>query len=248
MTWIKICGITNLDDALAAVDAGADALGFVFYEKSARNVAPQTVREIVRQLPEGVEKVGVIVKTHPADFLGVVHETGLTACQMQLGYGDETSENKTPASQFFPPPAGFRLYRSVPAGWFMQDEKRMQDFASSFAKVERSFSSPEQGRKAVERFRTIFLDSGTPQEPGGTGKTFDWQRAVGVVEYLQRDLKVVIAGGLTADNVAEAMRLLHPWGVDVSSGVESKPGKKDHEKIRAFINAVREADKASSNN
>src|SRR5271166_6782346 len=85
MTWVKICGMTNLEDALVAVEAGADAVGFVFYEKSPRCVTVETAREIVQRLPESVEKVGVIVDTHPADFLAVIHEAGLTSCQWYLG-------------------------------------------------------------------------------------------------------------------------------------------------------------------
>jgi phosphoribosylanthranilate isomerase len=242
MTWIKICGMTNLEDALVAVEAGADAVGFVFYEKSPRCVTVETVREIVEKLPDNVEKIGVIVDTHPADFLAVIHETGLTSCQWYLG-----ENNGAPAmpkgSEFLAPPAGFKLHRAVPANWFIGDETRMRDFTASFAKVEKSFSSPEQGKRAVERLRTIFLDSGTLQQPGGTGKAFDWQGAAGAIQFLQQTVRVVVAGGLTPENVGEAIETLHPWGVDVVSGVEARPGKKDPEKVRAFVRAVREFDR-----
>jgi len=146
-------------------------------------------------------------------------------------------------SEFSAPPAGFKLYRVVPANWFIESEVRMREFAASVAKVEGLFISPEQGKKAVERFRTIFLDSGTPQQPGGTGRVFDWQRAAGTIKFLQQTVRVVVAGGLTPENVGEAIEILRPWGVDVASGVEASPGKKDPEKVRAFVRAVREMDR-----
>jgi phosphoribosylanthranilate isomerase len=88
-------------------------------------------------------------------------------------------------------------------------------------------------------FQTVFIDSSTLQQPGGTGQVFDWKRAAAIIEFAKKTLQVVVAGGLTPNNVAEAMRILKPWGVDVSSGVEARPGKKDPEKVRAFIKAVR---------
>jgi phosphoribosylanthranilate isomerase len=241
MTWVKICGMTNLDDALVAVDAGADAVGFVFYEKSPRCVTVETVREIVAKLPESVEKVGVIVGTHPADFLSVIHETGLTSCQWYLGE-DNGSAAMPGGSEFPAPPSSFKLYRAVPASRFLGNEVRMRDFTASFAKVEKRFISPEQGKNALDRLRTIFLDSGTSQQPGGTGKVFDWKSAAGAISFLQQTVRVVVAGGLTQENVGDAIRVLHPWGVDVVSGVEASPGKKDPEKVRAFVRAVREFD------
>jgi phosphoribosylanthranilate isomerase len=99
-------------------------------------------------------------------------------------------------------------------------------------------SHPDRPR---DFYQTIFLDSGSLQQPGGTGAVFDWQKAAPIVEQMQRVLKVVVAGGLNPTNVADAIHVLKPWGVDVSSGVESKPGRKDPDKIRAFISAVRQA-------
>jgi len=237
--------MTNLEDALTAVEAGADAVGFVFYEKSPRKITVEAAREIVEKLPESVERVGVIVDTHPADFLAVMHESGLTSCQWYLGENND-SPTMPKGSEFFVPPAGFKLYRAVPANWFIENEVRMRDFAASFARVEKLFISPEQGKKTVERFRTIFFDSGTPRQLGGTGKVFDWQRAAGTIKFLQQTVRVVVAGGLTPENVGEAIRVLHPWGVDVSSGVEASPGKKDPEKVQAFVKAVRDADRKAS--
>lgn len=247
MTWVKICGMTNLEDALVAVEAGADAVGFVFYEKSPRYVTAQTVYEITRHLPANVEKVSVIAGVHPADFLADIHETGLkntlTACQWYLGQECTSPVREAKPPEFYSQPGGFNIYRAIPMSWFAEDNERMKSFAASFGKVEGKFISKEQGRKAVERFRTVFLDSGTPQHPGGTGKAFDWQRSMSVVEYLQKSLRVVVAGGLTPENVGNAISILKPWGVDVVSGVEASPGKKDPEKVRAFVKAVREMDR-----
>jgi|SRR5579872_241797 len=239
MTWVKICGTTNLEDALVAVDAGADAVGFVFYKKSPRCVTVETVREIVAKLPDSVEKVGVIVDTHPADFLAVIQQTGLTSCQWYL----DGSPAMPKGSEFSGPTGEFKLHRAVPAHWFIGNEARMRDFAASFAKVEKSFSSPEQGKKAVERLRIIFLDSGTQQRPGGTGRAFDWQAAAGAIQFLQPTVRVVVAGGLNPENVGEAIGIMKPWGVDVVSGVEASPGRKDPEKVRAFVKAVHAADR-----
>jgi phosphoribosylanthranilate isomerase len=99
--------------------------------------------------------------------------------------------------------------------------------------------------KTSQRIDAIFLDSGTPQQPGGTGQTFDWEQAAPLVALIGQLTNVVVAGGLTPANVTEAIRILKPWGVDVASGVEAKPGKKDPEKVRAFVAAVRQADKTA---
>src|SRR5271163_1893164 len=121
MTWVKICGITNLEDALTAVDAGADALGFVFYEKSPRNVAAETVGEIVRQLPAHIEKVGVFVGNSPKNLLDLVYDSGLTGAQVHFGPHVGTV-NETAAYGLGCFPSGFRAYLSMPARWFIESE------------------------------------------------------------------------------------------------------------------------------
>jgi phosphoribosylanthranilate isomerase len=239
MTWVKICGITNLDDALAAVDAGADALGFVFYEKSPRNVAPETVSDILRQLPAHIEKVGVFVGNNPKNFLELVHGLGLTGSQLHLGQ-QVGSVNETTAYVF---PPGFKSYLSMPAEWFIESEDCARSFISNAAKAAELVRSHSAGDKLVSFFETIFLDSGSLQQPGGTGVVFDWQRAAPIVERMKQVVRVVVAGGLNPTNVTEAIHVLEPWGVDVSSGVESKPGKKDPEKVRAFVGAVRQLER-----
>lgn len=221
MTWIKICGITNPDDALAAVDEGADALGFVFYEKSPRKVVAAQVQEIVRQLPAHVEKVGVFVNATEDTICRKAEESGLTAVQM---HGD--NEDPHVADLVF-------------------ERKKLNIFAAI------SMNGPNPEGWAMtwrpDVLRGFLLDSGRPSLNGGTGKTFDWRASSESIAMIKRLGNIVLAGGLTPVNVGEAMCILHPWGVDVSSGVEAKPGKKDPEKVRAFVKAVREADKASSN-
>jgi phosphoribosylanthranilate isomerase len=107
---------------------------------------------------------------------------------------------------------------------------------------------PDRAFAQAGLMETFFLDSGDSAQPGGTGEIFDWKKAVPLADAMRKgDLKLVVAGGLTPENVGEAMGILHPWGVDVSSGVEAKPGKKEPHKVRAFVKAVREADKANSN-
>ncbi len=119
----------------------------------------------------------------------------------------------------------------------IEDEKRLQALTAEFVRMAES-------RKPPKEFDTVLLDSTTPGQPGGTGRAFDWKRIAPLVHVMNKSVKVIAAGGLTPENVAEAMRILHPWGVDVSSGVEASAGKKDPNKVRAFVTAVREADRA----
>jgi phosphoribosylanthranilate isomerase len=241
MTWIKICGITNLEDAETAVEAGADALGFVFYEKSPRNVAPGRAREIVVKLPAQIEKVGVFVNGAGLDPVGVAREVGLTGIQNSVGF-------LTPAGQQAPMSVAFagfsrppKLFLSFPAAWFLEDPEKIKQLAETNSHL--CVDDPARPSSSDGLVDTFFLDSGTLEQPGGSGKSFDWARAAPIAEKMQSGgVKLVVAGGLTPANVAEAMRILKPWGVDVSSGVEARPGKKDAEKVRAFVSAVRESD------
>ena len=237
MTWIKICGITNLEDASAAVDAGADALGFVFYDKSPRRVDAKQVREIGKQIPNGIEKVGVFVMASEIDLEFMANEAQLTGCQLHKNVNGTPVEDTLPLEEFFVLPKckshpERNTYVSLPAGWLL-NKKGYRGLGSL--------------KGADNEISALFIDSGHGDLPGGTGQTFNWERLQRPIQCLSRKFKVVVAGGLTPGNVTEAMSILHPWGVDVSTGVETKPGKKDREKIRAFIKAVREADKANSN-
>ena len=225
MTWVKICGTTNLEDALVAVEAGADAVGFVFHEKSPRYVSAETVREIVGKLPQSVEKVGVFVDADSKTILDHVSRTGLTAVQL---HGKRSSESvlsdPRPAIESV---GAQKLITMVPG-----DSLKDGGFFMGTAMRERTFA--------------VLLDSVFNGNTGGTGTTFDWEQTRGMVHAVGLDVHVIVAGGLTPANLGVAMKTLHPFGVDVVSGVELRPGKKDPEKVRAFVRAVREMDRKGS--
>jgi phosphoribosylanthranilate isomerase len=202
---VKVCGITNAEDALAAVEAGADALGFVFYQKSPRYVLPAVAGAIITQLPPLVTPVGVFVNEGLAAVRSIIDTCGLALAQL---HGDEN--------------ASYCRELSRPT----MKALRLKDRGGLLALAE------YQGRGGVRGF---VLDAFSEQSYGGTGQTTDWTLAADVA----KTTPILLAGGLTPDNVAEAIRTVRPYGVDVSSGVESGPGKKDHAKISAFIDAVR---------
>jgi len=241
MTWVKICGMTNLEDALVAVEAGADAVGFVFYEKSPRCVTVEVAREIVEKLPGNVEKVGVFVGADE-DPMSVLMQAGLTGTQCYFstaGVAGSNARAKAIGVDCLPP--HFRSLMAFPMSLFGEDASEVERVLAGFAE---SKKMPE-GVSIPEGFLDTFLmDSGNLSQPGGTGRTFDWQKARGLAEGMRKHgLKLVVAGGLTPANVGEAIGILKPWGVDVVSGVEAAPGKKDPEKVRAFVKAVREMDR-----
>ena len=221
MTWVKICGTTDLEDALVAVEAGADAVGFVFYEKSPRRVAVETVRNIVDQLPEEVEKVGVFVNEPPEHVSEIAHQTGLTAVQF---HGEEYRSPERYAIDH-------NSYLCIPAEWVANAWEEKDRALGFFNALPRNL-------------RAILLDSSTRDSRGGTGKAFNWRDAKTYVSLMNSTgRRVVVAGGLRPDNVNDAMEILTPWGVDVVSGVEAWPGKKDPKKVKAFVKAVREMDR-----
>jgi phosphoribosylanthranilate isomerase len=242
MTWIKICGMTNLQDALTAVDAGADAVGFVFYEKSPRNITVEAAREIVEKLPESVEKIGVFVRGE-LDSMRVLMEVGLTGTQLYLSpeSNGRSGAGRALGTSLLPKRARFLL--ALPMK-LLGDGEQTQKIEFKFNDFGKNLPV---GISLPEMMDTFVLDSGDLRMPGGTGKTFDWKKAVPIAEAIREGgVKLVVAGGLTAENVGEAMRALEPWGVDVVSGVEARPGKKDPEKVRAFVKAVRDADPKTS--
>jgi phosphoribosylanthranilate isomerase len=224
MTWVKICGMTNLEDALTAVEAGADAVGFVFYEKSPRNISVEAAREIVEKLPESVEKVGVFVGAGPEAVAEVSRRSGLTVAQIYPGAPFALNDeflNSLPCRVIAAISTGVVGGHEV-SGFYVPDEVR-------------------------DRVVAALVDSGNSENPGGTGVAFDWENWEGMARLMNRmGLKLVVAGGLTPKNVSEAMGILKPWGVDVASGVEARPGKKDPKKVRAFVKAVRDADRKTS--
>ncbi len=218
MTWVKICGMTNLEDALVAVDAGADAVGFVFYEKSPRNITPAAAREIVDKLPRELERVGVFVNTPVSDADKILREVGLTTAQVYSGPAEEWCD------------------------WYQTTDRKIMWAVPGEATKDEVFGIGWLGAK---RISAIVFDSGSADRPGGTGERFDWQGTSALIWSFGTfsEIPIVIAGGLTPTNVSEAIKMFRPWGVDVASGVEAKPGKKDAEKVRAFVRAVRAAEK-----
>lgn len=197
---VKICGVTRLEDALAAVRLGADALGFNFWPRSKRFVTPAAAREIVRRLPPFVTAVGLFVDPSRDEVLRAVDAAGVGMAQL---HGDE--------------PPDLCLSLPVP----VLKAIRVTD-ANSLAQL------------ASYEVRGFVLDA--PSDAyGGSGTTFDWSLAAAVA----REMPVVLAGGLTPENVAEAVRTVRPWAVDVASGVESAPGRKDEVLMRRFIDAAR---------
>jgi phosphoribosylanthranilate isomerase len=230
MTWVKICGMTNLEDALVAVEAGADAVGFVFYEKSPRNVSVEAAREIVGKLPENVEKVGIFVGETAETVREISRNAELTMAQT---YPDFRNPLSLPTDQFLEE-AACRVIMALPASELQHEEPDNPDVIAGF-RVSSSFR---------DRVAAVLLDSGTAGHPGGTGEKFDWQTVVPITDLMGRlGMRLIVAGGLTPGSVGDAMRELTPWGVDVASGVEARPGKKDPEKVRAFVKAVRDADR-----
>jgi phosphoribosylanthranilate isomerase len=205
MVFVKICGITNLDDALAAVDAGADALGFNFYTGSSRFITTSAARSIIEKLPAGVLTVGVFVnESGPEDVGRMAEEAGVGAVQL---HGDESPAYCEALRSRF-------LIKALLAG---------QDFV------------PE----SVLDYRAdaILLDAFDPHARGGTGRVFDWQLARRTAQLVP---KLFLAGGLTAENIAQAIAVASPYAVDACSGVECAPGRKDALRVRAFIKAAKE--------
>jgi phosphoribosylanthranilate isomerase len=212
--FVKICGITSVADAECAIDAGADALGFVFFSMSPRRTTVDKAAEISRALPTTVRRVGVFVNEARDEMARAADAVGLDLLQL---HGDEPVD----AIAGLPRPA----LKAVRVGkGFAQDE------ALRYAAVAAG----------------ILVDTRLPGEthlPGGTGVPFDWTLVKGLA---RRVSFLMLAGGLGPANVGEAVRAVRPHAVDVSSGVESLPGRKDPEKVRAFVRAVREAEEAAS--
>ena len=202
---VKICGITNSQDSQVAVNAGADALGFVFYKQSPRYVKPKIVKSIVTELPPFVLTVGVFVNEELAIVRDIMVECGLALAQL---HGDET-----PA---FCEALGHPVLRGI----------RLRDRGTFLAMAE------YKGRAGVRGFVVdAFSESGF----GGTGQRADWSLAAEAAQ----SSPILLAGGLTPENVQEAIQNVRPYGVDVSSGVEASPGKKDPAKVMAFVRVAK---------
>lgn len=197
MTKVKICGITTLDDALMAAEAGADALGFIFFEKSPRNIAPEQAARIIAGLPPFVQAVGLFVNAE----LDFVNETA-DRCRLDIVqlHGDES------------PAYCDGVRRRVMKAFRVRGLESL---------------APMVGYRVAG----FVLDAWSPNAYGGTGARFDWDCAIAAKEKGP----IVLAGGLDPDNVAAAVAKVQPYGVDVSSGVELSPGRKDPDKVRRFI-------------
>lgn len=203
--WLKICGITNLEDAQMAAQLGADALGFIFAE-SPRQVKPQTVKEIIAKLPTHVMKVGVFVNEKNDKVAQLAEYCNLTAIQL---HGEERPEDCLALDK----------YQIIKA---FRVKEGLKEEIKPFLKM-----------KCIDK---ILLDTYVPKKRGGTGKTFAWET---VREINWGDVPVIIAGGLTPDNVLEAISIARPFGIDVCSGVEKEPGKKEFTKLQNLMEKMR---------
>ena len=204
---IKVCGITNSEDALAAARLGADALGFVF-SPSSRQISPGAAHKIIENLSLPVRTVGVFVDEDPERVASIA---GLCDLDLLQFHGKETADY---CGQF-----GRRVIKAI----------RIQN---------------EDDLEACAEYDTVaaafLLDTYVAGQSGGTGVTFDWK----IAHTARKHGRIILAGGLNPDNVAVAIRMAEPYGVDASSGLEHKPGIKDHNKIARFIEAVRRAEKS----
>ncbi|HUB28796.1 MAG TPA: phosphoribosylanthranilate isomerase [Terracidiphilus sp.] len=216
--WIKICGNTSLEDALLAADAGADAVGFVF-APSPRQVTAEQVAAITAHLPAQIEKIGVFVDAPLAQIINTVAQSGLTGVQL---HSEVDREAVAQVRARLGPQ--FRILRVV-------------QFASEAADRVQALSLDP----AIDG---VLVDSRTATAAGGTGIAFDWSSAAATV-FQGTNKPLIVAGGLNPANVQEAIATLRPWGVDVVSGVEAAPGRKDPTKVRAFVANARAATRAS---
>ena len=204
MTFIKICGITNLDDALAAVAAGADALGFNFYKPSPRYISPQSANEIIKQLPNSVLTVGIFVSDPLKSVRSIANEAGLGALQL---HGDESADY-------------------------------CRELARDHCVIKTLAVSDDFNLHLTQEYKVdaIMLDTSDKRLRGGTGRSFDWTIAQRVSELVP---KLFLAGGLSPENIQEAIETVRPYGVDACSALEDTPRKKNHKRMRAFIEIAR---------
>ncbi|WP_419838672.1 phosphoribosylanthranilate isomerase [Candidatus Poriferisodalis sp.] len=193
--FVKICGVTNEEDALVAVGMGADAIGFNFVPGSPRQISPRLARDIIRRLPGGIVTVGVFRNELPERVVQIMDGAGLRLAQL---HGNETAADSRWVAERVP-----GLIKAFVAG--DPNVERVRDYGAS----------------------VLMLDSSEP----GSGRVFDWRQ----LEGRDRGMRLLLAGGLRASNVAQAIEIVRPWGVDVASGVESEPGRKDVLAMREFI-------------
>lgn len=208
MVRVKICGITSAADAQAAIEAGANLIGFNFYPKSPRHISEDQAAEIRSKLPKKVKAVGIFVNRLPADVITLRNLLGLDAVQL---HGDEPPEMVAEIAPVVPVIKAFRVEPEFPI-------TTLDEYSQAFA---------------------FLFDAAHTDQYGGTGRTTDWD----VAHRASLKHRIILAGGLKVENVAAAVRIVRPYGIDVASGVESSPGKKDHELLREFIKEVRRAER-----
>jgi phosphoribosylanthranilate isomerase len=214
-TRVKICGITRLEDACLAIELGASALGFNFYEKSPRCLAPADAWKILRKLPALIATVGVFVNWNSASIIALAESLRLSAVQL---HGDESAAVTAECARHFPVIKAFRT------------ESKFQ------------FAQFREHRSAASFLLDAATSAAKSRDYGGTGCLADWKLAKRAAE----EVPILLAGGLTPENVAEAILTVRPYAVDVSSGVESRPGKKDPAKLRSFFAQVGRANSQPS--
>jgi phosphoribosylanthranilate isomerase len=220
--WIKICANTNLNDAQLAAEIGADAVGFVF-APSKRRVTAVQVASITPHLPNFVERVGVFHTQDADEIAGIAQQAGLTAVQLHGAPDSVLAEEIQRRLE-----GHVSLIQTI--HWQVDGD------GPSAAMVSRQLAQLSADG-VIDR---VLIDSKVGHAIGGTGITFNWDEARSVLTQSAGRLKLIVAGGLRPDNVAEAIHELNPWGVDVASGVEALPGRKDPEKLAAFIRNARE--------
>ncbi|HUD55694.1 MAG TPA: phosphoribosylanthranilate isomerase [Terracidiphilus sp.] len=218
--WIKICGNTSLADARLAVDAGADAAGFVF-APSPRQVTVAEAASIISHLPATVEKIGVFVDASLAEIYSSVRTSGLTGVQLHF---DAASEMPAKLRERLGPALRILRVLHYEPGPAKQLQAKLAEYA---------------GNPDID---AVLVDSRTAAAAGGTGVVFDWAKARKTIFSSAGRMKLIAAGGLNPANVEEAIKVLEPWGVDVVSGVEAAPGRKDPDKVREFVKWARAAE------
>ncbi|MDE2485492.1 MAG: phosphoribosylanthranilate isomerase [candidate division NC10 bacterium] len=205
MLRVKMCGITSDDDAWAAVEAGADALGFIFVEGTPRYIEPEAAAAIVARMPPFVTTVGVFIDRTADEIERIMRASGLSLAQLH--------GNESPAECRRLPVPFVKAIR-------VRDERDLEVL------------------RIYPQARAFLLDTYVADRPGGTGRTFPWE----IAAKAARQTRVILSGGLTPDNVALAVAHVRPYAVDVCSGVEASPGRKDYQKVREFIEQARKAD------
>jgi phosphoribosylanthranilate isomerase len=208
MIRVKICGITNAADGVAAIEAGANLLGFNFYPKSPRHITEAEAAKIRRQLPKKIKAVGIFVNALPVDVAALCKSLKLDAAQL---HGDETPETVAEVARSLPVFKAFRVESDFHLG-------TLDEYPEAFA---------------------FLFDAAPTGQYGGTGCTTDWD----VAQRAAVGRRIIFAGGLNVENVAAAVRIVRPYGIDVASGVESRPGRKDHGLLREFIREVRRGER-----